>query len=314
MNTPIRSLTVAAHGLDLLHQTRLKLACSMLLAERMDVQLQDFTGQAANLLVIAGEQPEAASVVAQARTMGIPVLIIVRHVHAPGQIAHGATVTTLNERLSQLLRSNADAQPVTGTPLLLALAGNRSDKQIHLLQRGALMIALDPLCRSLALPSGLTLNELVEQLDDSSWSSSTISTAEFDHQYIYRLPQRQSLETLFFSIARRRPELLPAAADVPALQLEHWPDLGQADVPANWLLAIACLHARPWQVSALATACGLSTADTQALIAAALASDLASIQAPQRASSTVASQSKPTGLFAWVARRFGLNLPGALPA
>ena len=100
----------------------------------------------------------------------------------------------------------------------------------------------------------------------------------------------------------------PGAPSRTLLQLEHWPDLGSADLPASWLLAIACLHARPWQANALAAHCQIPVSTVETLFAAAAASGLAQ-------TAPIASTAPPPRLsrgdsrfFGWVARRFGLTL------
>ena len=310
MSPPIHTLDVASFGLDLLHQTRLKLACSLLLAQRLDVNLQPWKDGRADLLVIGIDQPEAAAVLARARAMGVPCLTISRHVDpdAADQLAHGATVASLNQKLSTLLASRPSDSPARARPLLLELAQMQTAAgTLHLLQRGAAQVVIDPATLSLALPANLGLLELVQLLDDSHWSSERIGRAAFDHQYRHRLPQRQSLEALFFCLARHRPQWLTGGDAGTLLQLEHWPDLGSADLPASWLLAIACLHARPWQANALAAHCQIPVSSVETLFAAAAASGLAQ-------TAPIASTAPPPRLsrgdsrfFGWVARRFGLT-------
>lgn len=312
MNTPLRSFRVAAAGLDVLHQTRLKLACSMLLAERMDVQLQPWAGDA-DLLVVGLDHADAPRLLSEANAANVPMLSIARRFvdAAPGRLPHGATVRDINEQLSSLLLNtpaNAGERPVSRAPLLLRLLADAADTRLHLLHSGGISALVDVGTRSIALPPSLSLAELVAQLDDSTWSSEVIDAATFQHQYTYRLPQRHSLEALYFSIARHRPALLPVPDLLPALQLRHWPDLNSDDVPATWLLAIARLHARPWQPAALAAACHLPPDTVQSLFSAAVASGLASNQdtaVPRTPRRKDASDSR---FFSWVARRFGLNL------
>lgn len=78
MNTPTRSFRIAAIGLDVLHQTRLKLASSMLLAERMEVVLQPWPGNACDLLVIGTDHADAARALSEAHAANVPTLSIAR--------------------------------------------------------------------------------------------------------------------------------------------------------------------------------------------------------------------------------------------
>ncbi|MBD7954321.1 hypothetical protein H9654_08885 [Stenotrophomonas sp. Sa5BUN4] len=316
MNTPIRHFRVAHAGLDLLHGTRLKLACSLLLAERMDIHLQPWNGEQADLLVVGGDPSAMAVLQQQARTQGVATLRIVRGATAAtGVLPHGASVRDINQELAALLGGTAevaDQAPARampqGTPLLLRAMQSADDASLYLLQRGATRVVVDTATRSLALPVGASLSEIVPLLDDLTWSSTPLDMETFQHQYVYLLPRRHSFEALYFCIARHRPQLLPAVAAGTSLQLLHWPDLDHRDVPASWLLPIARLHAASWTSTALAAASGLPHDTVQFLFSAAASSGLAKHQ-----ENAVPPSARPAGLrdsrfLTWVARRFGLDL------
>lgn len=220
MNTPIRHFRVAHAGLDLLHGTRLKLACSLLLAERMDIRLQPWNGEQADLLVVGGDPSAMAVLQQQARTQGVATLRIVRGATAAtGVLPHGASVRDINQELAALLGGTAEvahqaparATP-QGTPLLLRAMQSADDASLYLLQRGATRVVVDTATRSLALPVGASLSEIVPLLDDLTWSSTPLDRDTFQRQYVYLLPRRHSFEALYFCIARHRPQLLPAFA------------------------------------------------------------------------------------------------------
>ncbi|MDR6096119.1 hypothetical protein [Stenotrophomonas sp. SORGH_AS_0321] len=315
MNTPIRHFRVAHAGLDLLHGTRLKLACSLLLAERMDIRLQPWNGEQADLLVIGGDPSAMAVLQQQARTQGVATLRIVRGATAaPGVLPHGASVRDINQELAGLLGAVGEAadaaeQPApAGMPLLLRAMQSPAAASLYLLQRGATRVVVDTATRSLALPTGASLSEIVPLLDDLAWSSTPLDADTFQHQYVYLLPRRHSFEALYFCIARHRPQLLPAVAAGTSMQLLHWPDLDHRDVPASWLLPIARLHAASWTSTALAAASGLPHDTVQFLFSAAASSGLAKHQ-----ENAVLPSPRPAGLrdsrfLTWVARRFGLDL------
>jgi len=309
MNAPIRHLQVAESGLDLLHRTRLKLACTLLLSERMEVTLIAWDGTGVDLLVTGQETPDLAA------HREVPVLRIARDVAvaAAGRLPHGATVRDINQQLSALLASTPEHLPDAGAssaaPVLLQRLAEADPRVIHLLQRGSMMLALEGRTRSLWLPPGMTLAELLPLLDDPAWSSSELDDDTFQHQYSYRLPHCRSYEALYFKIARQRPALLPRAPDeATSVQLRHWPDLDDEGVPADWLPAIAQLHSRPWRASALARACHLPHDSVQTLFSAAAASGLASHLETAVPLSPRPSGSRDSRFLSWVARRFGLLL------
>lgn len=320
MNTPIRSFQVAAAGLDLLHHTRLKLACSLLLSERMDVTVRPWDGTPSDLLVVHVEHPDSRGVLADAHAAGTVTLRVSRRATQAldGLLPHGATVRDFNQQLRHLLASipatpvHETRSDVTVMPLLLQLADAAGPAQLHLLQRGAMWLLLDTHTRSIALPAQATLAEVCAQLDATSWSAQVMDPADFQHQYAYRLPQRQSLEALYFALAQHRPELLPAAPA--SLQLRHWPDLAAGEVPSAWLPAIARLHAGPCSLDTLAQQCHLPRATMASLFSAASACGLAS--SPESVLPTVSQSALSAGravpgdtpFLLRLARRFGLAL------
>lgn len=309
MNAPIRHLRVAESGLDLLHRTRLKLACTLLLSERMEVTLIAWDGTGVDLLVTGQETPDLAA------HREVPVLRIARDVAvaAAGRLPHGATVRDINQQLSALLASTPEHLPDAGAssaaPVLLQRLAEADPRVIHLLQRGSMMLALEGRTRSLWLPPGMTLAELLPLLDDPAWSSSELDDDTFQHQYSYRLPHCRSYEALYFQVARQRPALLPRAPDeATSVQLLRWPDLDGEGVPADWLPAIAQLHARPWRAIALARACHLPHDSVQFLFSAAAASGLASYLETAVPPSARPAGNRDSRFLSWVARRFGLLL------
>jgi len=309
---PTRSLTVTSAGLDLLHATRLKLACSMLLAERLDARQVPWPCVAPDLLVASEDDAEGAAALGMAWQQGVPTLRIGRGQQpGPGALPHGASVRDLNEALRRLVDTRPGARvqafPQPAEPLLLsAMRGSAPTTGIQLLARGGLHIAVDPRARRVSLPAGVSLAVMVDQLDGQAWSASTVDTSTFEHQYAYRLPQVYSFESVYLCIAQARPALLPAV-DGRDLQLRHWPDVLPDELPAQWLLPIAHLHHRRWRARPLAEACDVPVRAVEALFAALLASGL---DAPLD-NAPPAPRHRPDReprLLGWLARRFGLTL------
>lgn len=320
MKTPIRTFQVAVAGLDLLHQTRLKLACSLLLSERMDVSVQAWPGTAPDLLVTSLEHEDTRDALGQALASGIPTLRVSRRVQesADGLLPHGATVRDFNAQVGRLLANgplapaqHAPAEAAAATPLLLQLTAvdRTATAGLHLLQRGAIWLLVDAGTRSIALPPGTTLTEVCQQLDADSWSASPISAADFNHQYAYRLPQRQSFEALYFALGQLRPELLPAPPA--SLRLRHWPDVDTTVMPSAWLLPIALLHTTAWRLDALAQHCQLPRATMTSLFAAASSSGLALAQELSVPAVAPPTESANSRFLVRLARRLGLGLSRA---
>ncbi|ATB60459.1 conserved hypothetical protein [Xanthomonas citri pv. fuscans] len=292
-------MRVATAGLDLLHTTRLKLACSLLLAERIDVQLGQWPQHAADVVVLGLDSADGLAAWQALQGQPVRVLVVSRTPMAGAWIKHGATVRELNEHM-RLLLSSPHATPVAEPALLRHCRGEFGAGAVTL-QHGQLHVRVDPSNGCVQLPAGVALAEVIAALDRSGWHVVPDLGAT-------ALPQRISFEALFFALPEHLRQALPAVEPGHALQLRQWPELtAETSSPAQ-LLAIAHLHARPWRPQALANACKLPLQTVECLFAAALASGLA-----QTAEIPVpATQRRPEGgntrFFSWVARRFGLSL------
>lgn len=118
MTTPINAMRVATAGLDLLHTTRLKLACSLLLADRIDVQLGPWPQHAADVVVLGLDSADGLAAWQALQGQPVRVLVVSRTPMAGAWIKHGATVRELNEHV-RLLLSSPHATPVAEPALLL---------------------------------------------------------------------------------------------------------------------------------------------------------------------------------------------------
>ncbi|QHG88671.1 hypothetical protein ACCQ13_19090 [Xanthomonas sp. NCPPB 1638] len=300
MTAPIHAMRVATAGLDLLHTTRLKLACSLLLAERIDVQLGEWPQHAADVVVLGLETAEGLAAWPALQGQPVRLLVISRTPVAGAWLAHGATVRELNEQLRLLLSSPQTAQTAEPALLLRYCRGEFGPAPV-LLQHAGLQVGVDPANGCLRLPAGVRLPTLIAALDRPGWQHLADTTDTV-------LTQRISCEALYFALPEHLRPALPAVDPRHALQLRQWPELSADTSSPAQLLAIAHLHARPWRPQALASACKLPLQTVECLFAAALASGLA-----QTAESSVpALPPRPdTGnsrFFSWVARRFGLSL------
>ncbi|APP75649.1 hypothetical protein BJD12_10780 [Xanthomonas vesicatoria ATCC 35937] len=303
MTTPIHAMRVATAGLDLLHTTRLKLACSLLLAERIDVQLGEWPQHAADVVVLGLETADGLAAWQALQGQPMRVLVVSRTPVAGAWLKHGATVRELNEQM-RLLLSSPHATPVAEPALLLRHCSGEFGASPILLRHATLQVRVDPSSRCLHLPSAASLSELVAALDRPGWQRVADDAAA-------ALTQRISFEALYFALPEHLRPALPAVEPSHALQLRQWPELTADTSSPAQLLAIAHLHARPWRPQALANACKLPLQTVECLFAAALASGLAQTAEMSVPSTPRRPESSNSRFFSWVARRFGLSLSQA---
>lgn len=320
---------IAAAGLDLLHMTRLKVACSLLMAERVHAELRDWPGTGIRLLVAGVDSAQGAAAAEQGRETGVAVLTIARERRGDLQgLHHGATV---KDMFDQLLRLLGDEAPVLAT-VAAALPSPRSPDRtpldartprlldhvattagiVTLLECGELRVAVDRDRGLLHLPPGGGETALVEACERTDWRVEHIARTAFDPRRA-GVPTLAPLEPFVWRAASRSAHPIGGRPADGVLGLKGWPAVDAAVLPGGWILALGCLLQRPWSSVALAEACGLPEAETARIFAAVHHSGLAHIAPAQVTRRAPAPETGPAsaGLLARVARRFGLHFGGS---
>lgn len=320
---------IAAAGLDLLHMTRLKVACSLLMAERVHAELRDWPGTDIRLLVAGVDSAQGAAAAEQGRETGVAVLTIARERRGDLQgLHHGATV---KDMFDQLLRLLGDEAPVLAT-VAAALPSPRSPDRtpldartprlldhvattagiVTLLECGELRVAVDRDRGLLHLPPGGGETALVEACERTDWRVEHIARSAFDPRRA-GVPTLAPLEPFVWRAASRSAHPIGGRPADGVLGLKGWPAVDAAVLPGGWILALGCLLQRPWSSVALAEACGLPEAETARIFAAVHHSGLAHIAPAPVTRRAPAPETGPAsaGLLARVARRFGLHFGGS---
>ena len=334
MTTPrFRHASIAAAGLDVLHMTRLKVACSLLMAERVHAELRDWPGPDVHLLVAGTDDPHGIAAAEQGRQADITVLRIARDVGASGSaLRHGATVKDLFDRLHALLtegppreapvpiriRVPPSSEPVVAAyavaslPTALDLATDTAGT-IAVLEHAGLRVAIDRRRGLLHLASAGDLDTLIATCAQPGWRMQAMADAAFEDRRA-AFPCTRALETFVWRAAIALDVEVGDAPRTTAIGLKGWPIVESDTLPAHWLLPLTCLLHREWSSAALAQACGLPDAELARIFAAIHHSGLAQpaerriARAPARA---VAAADLPSaGFLARVARRFGMQFGG----
>ncbi len=318
---------IAAAGLDLLHMTRLKVACSLLMAERVHAELGDWPGADIRLLVAGVDSAQGAAAAAQGRETGMAVLTIARERRGdPQSLHHGATVKDMFDQLLRLLgdeapvlatvaavpsprpadRTQPDARPPRPLDHVATTAGI-----VTVLECGALRVAVDRDRGLLHLPPGGEA-VLIDACERTDWRVEHIARAAFDPRRA-GVPTRAPLEPFVWRAASRSAHPVGGRPADGVLGLKGWPAIDATVLPGGWILALGCLLQRPWSSVALAEACGLPEAETARIFAAVHHSGLAHIAPAPVTRRAPAPETGPAsaGLLARVARRFGLHFGGS---
>lgn len=327
--------SIAAAGLDLLHMTRLKVACSLLMAERVHAELHDWPGADIRLLVAGVDTAPGAAAAAEGRDTGVAVLSIARNGHGNVDVLHhGATVKDMFDRLLRLLADDAPVVATTAAPLPQRPSSPDASERsqpvprarrlldqvatasgiVTMLECGDLRLAIDRDRGVLHLPDDGADVALVQACERTDWRVEHVARAAFDPMRA-GLPAVAPLETFVWQAASQSADPVGERPVADVLGLKGWPAVDADLLPAGWILPLACLLQRPWSSRALAETCGLAETEMARIFAAVHHSGLAHVgeSRTSRVTPVPAPDRSPAsaGLLARVARRFGLHFGGS---
>lgn len=312
MSTPVYiRATIASAGLDLLHATRLKVACSLLMAEKVDAALADWPHPGAGVLVTSLDTPWGVSAAAEAQAGGVRVLALSRDASGNGQLRHGATVREIFERLLALLVDAPQADPDALAAGTLVERLVREPGVVSLLRQGDIRVAVDAGSGDLYPAHGLDPARLLRASVDGGWDVATVARAEFDAAR-EAYGDATGLEAFVWRAAVASTAPVGAVTSLRPMALSGWPAIDACAVPAHWLLPLACMMRAPWQASALAQACDLPIDEITRIMAAVQHSGLRDNARSTRDARVHTPVKRSTdGVLRRLARRFGMHFGGA---
>jgi hypothetical protein len=313
---------VAAAGLDLLPATRLKVACSLLMADMLEITVVPWTGEPVDLLVADGSNSTGSDAIRAAWPAHMPVLTFSREAAgapAASELLPTASVRQIAEAVKAGLAAGRAAE-AGDTPRSLRLidcmrldAGARvGASRRMLMELGLLRVVIDPLDGRLHMLRRMPLDELLDRVEDARWQSTPLSDADWLQIYRPDVTVSYSIEMLWWRLTVRADFELPVIA-LGETTLASWPDLDIGNTPASWLPVLAQLRVRAWSPTALATATDVSLPVVRRIMTAVHVSGLApaeSVRADVAARRSHRMAEPEARSFLRIARRFGLRLMG----
>jgi hypothetical protein len=321
MLSPLPSdVTVAMAGLDLLPATRLKVACSLLAADRLTVRLVEW-----------GTEPAALLVADETSYLGRHAIQSARHDQVPSIRVNGvsrasdpipalsklATVRDFVDALKACLQGSAPSLPADTTPgwdvtlpqpLLEHLRLDRRRPGRVLIEWGLFRVISEPLGGRLHMLRRMPLDDLLERALKPDWRITDLSDKDWQTVFLPDVTGSHAIESLWW---RLLPHLtdddLPRVTD--ALRLRAWPDLDAGATPAAWPLVLAHLASKPWTARDLASAIGVPMDEIQRVMALVRLSGLEAAPS-QPAAGVRATAAHHAGTLLRMAKRFGLTLLG----
>ncbi|MBU5383413.1 hypothetical protein KQI28_17805 [Stenotrophomonas maltophilia] len=311
--------TVAMAGLELLPATRLKLACSLLAAERLTVRLVEWGAEPAALLVADETSHAGRHAIQSARQDNVPSIRLHGAPVASGTtqaLPRLATVREFVDVLKSSLKSSpsrAMSQPSAWDvplvqPMLEHMRLDRRREKRTLLELGLFRLVSDTRNGQVHMLRRMPLNELLGCAVKSDWRVRELTEDEWKSVYLPDVTRSYETETLWWRLLPYLSnEDLPLVTD--ELRLRTWPDLDVGATPASWALALAYLDGQSWRAGSLASVANESVDEVQRIMALVRLSGLeASLSDPGASVRAVASRHAETLLR--MAKRFGLKLFG----
>ena len=307
-------------GLDLLPVTRLKVACSLLAADRVTVRLVEWGAEPASLLVADETSYAGRHAIEAARHDQMPAIRlngVPRATDPMPALPKLATVRDFVDALKACLQAGTST-PLNDTPsgwdaplpqpLLEHLRLDRRRPGRVLIELGLFRVISEPLAGRLHMLRRMPLDDLLERALKPDWRITELSEKDWQATFLPDVTGSHPIESLWW---RLLPHLagdeLPRVTDT--LRLRAWPDLDVGATPAAWPLVLAHLAGKSWRAHALASATGVPTHEVQRVMALVRLSGLeaAPSQPPAGVRATAAHHA---GTLLRMAKRFGLTLLG----
>ncbi|HEX7815204.1 hypothetical protein [Dyella sp.] len=309
-------ITVAIAGLGMLSETRLRVACSLLMAERMRVDVVNWGAAQAHILVADHHSAEGNQAIESAHRLKLPTLALGRtRVASLMTLSPSATVKDIAEALKQLIQrlgADTSAMPeVNLPPLLEALRLDRpNDGGLYLYELGLIRMVVDYERRYLHMLRRVAFDHLLRDLDNAYWHSTPLD-AHWLAQHRMDVHASFSIESVWWQLLAMPHIQLPIEWLGNAVQLNAWPDLDTLAVDPSTIQALTHLMHGSWQAQALVEATGIDGARAGRILAIAQASGLAD-QVTMIQTVKPASGASPgiKGAILKIAKRFGLQLRG----
>lgn len=316
MSAPARKISAAVigcQGLDVLHMMRLKVASSLLMAEYIQADVQQWDHQPVDLLVASIDDSLGQQVLREASEQGLPVLAVTRRMlsglSTPG-VAYGASVRDIFQQL-RLLLLESDRSGERFKPRTLFRSLDEAKGKPSVLHMGLVKVVIDAAQTRVTVLRDLPYDNCLKAAAEPGWTLSLLGSDQAVEEVLADAVSTHALEDFCWRAAALSPEpLLPRETANPC-RLRGWPEVETGKLPLQWLLPMAAMMIRPWQPGELAQATGTSLDDIARIMAAAACTGLLDGSSADVAPAQ-GSGNKVSGFFTRIAKRFGLNFSKGL--
>ena len=305
----IKHIKMGVAGLSEEIELRLSLACGLLAASQIDIELQDWQGNESNILVVDIDSGHGRLAYEMATRRNLPVLVFPRSGDSETQYAskldRDAPAAVLARALQEKLQSPSEASSDDVQGLLGICIREAGCNQDLLVKRGGISMILRHAAGRILTRSVSDLSAAETRLLDGTWLCMTRPAKDpYEHEWLVS----RSLDGFLIKACLKYQDSLPSLGGK-LYRLTRWPDLGSVTDDQEVLRLSALLQRSAWSADALAKHTGMSTESIHAFLWATLASG-----ALARADGNMVKPDAPTtpatasSLIQRVARHFGLKL------
>lgn len=317
MFPPVRCVVIATTGLDLLHQLRIKVACSLLMAERIDATLQAWDGQPADLLVVGASGAHAGMAMATARRAGVPVAVVSRkaasrETTSPNAIAYGLGVRDLADAMRRILEQSQRKSPEEYLPpLLQAMRLDRPSEGPVMMELGLFRLIVDAEHQIFHMLRRMPVSELLKLAHSRRWSATPLSRESFLAEYAPDVTSILPIESFLWSaVVDAMPDFrLPRIDERSRMRLRGWPDIDAWNFRKELLLPLGLMMNANCSAGELVESGGISMEMALSLFSLVSISGLASAKVLEMRAHRK-QQVSPSRFLDRIARRFGLSGAG----
>lgn len=304
----IKHITLGVAGLDEELELRLSLACGLLAASQIHVDIQGWKGDESDVLVVDIDSGHGRLAYEVAARRKLPVMVFPRSgdtctVYA-APLDRDAPAAALARALQEHLQPSPEASSDNVQGLLGICIREAGCNQDLLVKRGGIGMILRHAGGRILTRSVSDLLPMEMRLMDGAWlCMARPANDPYKHEWLVS----RSLDGFLIKACVRHQAALPTLGGK-LYRLTRWPDLGMVTDDQDTLCLSALLQRSAWSADALASHSELAADYVNAFLWATLASGaLACADGSQVKPAAVSAPSATASVIQRVARHFGMK-------
>jgi len=304
----IKHIKIGMAGLSEEVELRLSLACGLLAASQIDIEIQDWQGNESDILIVDIDSGHGRLAYEMAQRRNLPVLVFPRSGDNETQYAskldRDAPAAALARALQEKLQPSSEVSSDDVQGLLGICIREAGCSQDLLVKRGGIAMILRHAAGRILTRSVSDLTIAETRLLEGTWLCMTRPAKDpYQHEWLVS----RSLDGFLIKACMKYRDSLPVLGGK-LFRLTRWPDLGSVTDDLDALRLSALLQRSAWSADALAQHTQLPPRAINAFLWATLASGALARADGNMVKADAAEMPAASSLIQRVARHFGLKL------